>query len=110
MSETLELHVGDDSFRVAKAFRVPEVRVTLESLGLSRMIETKKGLHFHSVVAAFVEMGFLYLARFELRIDLSFDPLQILELLSFFSPSLLDPKTARNGKRRKTEEGDIPTK
>lgn len=104
MNETLELHVGD-SFRVPKAFQVSEERVVLESLGLCRT-KTEKGLHF---VAAFAETELLFLAaRLELRIVLpqqqSFDdPLQILELVGFFSHSLFDPKTART---KKTEEGD----
>lgn len=104
MNETLELHVGD-SFRVPKAFQVSEERVVLESLGLCRT-KTEKGLHF---VAAFAETELLFLAaRLELRIVLpqqqSFDdPLQILELVGFFSHSLFDPKTART---KKTQEGD----
>lgn len=107
MNETLELHVGD-SFRVPKAFQVSEERVVLESLGLCRT-KTEKGLHF---VAAFAETELSYLAaRLELRIVLpqqqSFDdPLQILEVVGFFSHSLFDPKTARKKKQRK----EIPTK
>lgn len=100
VNETLELHVGD-SFRVPKAFQVFEERVVVESLGLWRA-KKKKGLHF---VAAFVEMEFLYLVRPQLRIALpqgqTFDPLQIFELVGFFSHSLFDPKTARDKKKNR---------
>lgn len=54
------------------------------------MTKQKKGLHF---VASYLPQGQI------------FDPLMILELVSFFSQSLSDPKTAQ-GESKKTEEGD----